>query len=53
MASNKKKEYVCVSAFGCGFRAGKRDVWLNSGDRMKLTETQAEYPLAQHLIKEA
>ena len=48
-----KKRYVCVADFGCGFKVGKNDVWMDSGDTMELTVKQAEYPLAQHLIQEA
>ena len=47
----RKNVYYGNAPFGCGFKVGKTEVWLNYDETIKLTEAQAENPLAQQLIR--
>lgn len=47
----RKHVFYCDAPFGCGFKVGKTEVWLNYGDTIKITDAQAENPLALNLIR--
>ena len=52
-AAAKTRRYVCVADYGCGLQYNRKNVWLNYGDTISLTEPAAKNALSQHLIKEA
>ena len=52
-AAAKTRRYVCVADYGCGLQYNRKNVWLDFGDTISLTEPAAKNALAQRLIKEA